>query len=120
MAIKAGQILHAMNQFIVDRIQTGGAGSLNIPQERVYELGNYQAVGLVRDIPDLTFSLDVLDVSTQVEALLCGSTDPEADTFGTDGSTGTTYLLAKYATADIISPFKSTQGAFNVVKGVAV
>jgi hypothetical protein len=125
MAIKAGQILHAMNQFIIDRIQTGGAGNLNIPQERVYELGNYRSVGIVRDVPDLTFSLDVLDVSTEVEALLCGA-DPltaEGDgggTLGTDGLTGSNYPLATNATVDIISPFKSTQGAFNVVQGVAV
>lgn len=125
MAIKAGQILHAMNQFIVDRIQTGGAGNLNIPQERVYELGNYRSVGIVRDVPDLTFTLDVLDVSTEVEALLCGAdpNTPEGDgagALGTDGLTGSNYPLATNATVDIISPFKSTQGAFNVVQGVAV
>lgn len=125
MAIKAGQILHAMNQFIIDRIQTGGAGNLNIPQERVYELGNYRSVGIVRDVPDLTFTLDVLDVSTEVEALLCGAdpNTPEGDgagTLGVDGLTGSNYPLAINATVDIISPFKSTQGAFNVVQGVAV
>ena len=120
MAIKAGQILHAMNQFVIDRIQTGGAGNLNIPQERIYELGNYQSVGIVRDVPDLTFTLDVLDVSTQVEALLNGSTNPDADTLGTDGVSGTNYPLLTSGVVDIISPFKSTQGAYDIVKGVAV
>lgn len=120
MAIKAGQILHAMNQFIVDRIQTGGPGNLNIPQERIYELGNYQSVGIVRDVPDLSFSLDALDVSTQIEAILAGSTDPDGDTFGTNGLTGTNYQLSAAGVMDVISPFKSTQGAFDIVKGVAV
>lgn len=120
MAIKAGQILHAMNQFVVDRIQTGGAGNLNIPQERVYELGNYQAVGIVRDIPDLSFTLDVLDVGTQVEALIVGSANPDADPMGVDGNTGTRYDLANNSTVDILSPFKSAQGSFDVVRGVAV
>jgi hypothetical protein len=121
VAIKAGQILHAMNQFIVDRIQSGGAGNLNIPQERVYELGDYQSVGIVRDVPDLSFSLDVLDVGTQVEALLTGSADPSADVSGDGTSTdGTLYDLSTATSVDIISPFKSTQGAFNIVKGVAV
>jgi hypothetical protein len=120
MAIKAGQILHAMNQFVVDRIQTGGAGNLNIPQERIYELGNYQSVGIVRDIPDLSFSLDVLDVGTQVEGLICGATDPDSDALGTDGVTGTRYDLLNNQTVDIVSPFKSAQGAFDVVRGVAV
>lgn len=129
MAIKAGQILHAMNQFVVDRIQTGGAGNLNIPQERVYELGNYQSVGIVRDVPDLTFTLDVLDVSTQIEALLNGSADPEADpglgmldnsATPTPWVTGTGYQLSAAGVVDVISPFKSTQGSFDIVKGVAV
>lgn len=121
MAIKAGQILHVMNQFVVDRIQTGGAGNLNIPQERVYELGNYQSVGLVRDVPDLTFSLDALDVSTEIEALVTGSSDPHTDALG-DGSVtdASAYALSAWAPVDVISPFKSTQGAYSVVQGVAV
>lgn len=110
-----------MNTFIVDRIQSGGAGNLNIPQERVYELGNYQSVGIVRDVPDLSFTLDVLDVGTQVEALLYGSTDPSTDVLGDGTATaGALYDLSTSKTFDIISPFKSAQGAFNVVKGVAV
>lgn len=120
MSIKAGQILHVMNQFVVDRIQTGGPGNLNIPQERIFELGNYQSVAIVRDTPDLSFSLDCLDVSTEVEALLTGSADPSADVLGTDGTTGTVYKLANSKPVDILSPFKSATGAFDVVKGVAV
>lgn len=124
MAIKAGQILHAMNQFIVDRIQTGGAGNLNIPQERVFELGNYQSVGIVRDVPDLSFSLDVLDVGTQVEALVCGADKPDDDVANPLGNGTTTaaaaYALASWQPVDVISPFKSSQGAFDIVKGVAV
>lgn len=123
MAIKAGQILHAMNQFIVDRIQTGGAGNLNIPQERVYELGNFQSVGIVRDVPDLSFSLDVLDVGTQVEALLTGATNPDNDTdhpLGDGTTPGASYSFADAIPVDIISPFKNAQGAYTVVKGVAV
>lgn len=113
-----------MNQFIVDRIQSGGAGNLNIPQERVYELGNFQSVGIVRDVPDLSFSLDVLDVGTQVEALLCGAADPGDETANPLGNgtsvDGALYDLSTANTVDIISPFKSAQGAYNVVKGVAV
>jgi hypothetical protein len=124
VAIKAGQILHAMNQFIVDRIQSGGAGNLNIPQERVYELGNYQSVGIVRDVPDLSFSLDVLDVGTQVEALLVGAMSPDDDAVNPLGDGNATeaseYNLAQATTVDIVSPFKRSQGAYNVVKGVAV
>lgn len=114
MAIRAGQILHVANGFVVDRIQTGGAGQLNIPQEKVFELGNYQSVGIVRDVPDLTFSLECLDVDTEVEALLLGATDPGADPGGTK------YELSKNKPIDIVSPWKSPYGDFAAAKGVAV
>lgn len=114
MAIKAGQILHVANQFVVDRIQTGGAGALNIPQEKVFELGNYRSVGIVRDVPDLTFSLECLDVDTEVEAILTGSVNPFAD------AASTKYELANNKPIDIISPWKTPHGAFVSVHGVAV
>jgi len=114
MAIKAGQILHVMNQFVVDRIQTGGPGDLNIPQDKVFELGNYQSVGIVRNVPDLSFNLDCLDVDTEVEALLTGVLDPYAD------AEGTKYELANNIPIDITSPWKSPYGDFETVSGVAM
>jgi hypothetical protein len=126
MAIKAGQILHVANSFVVDRIQTGGPGNLDIPQEKVNELGNYQSVGIVRDVPELTFSLECLDVDTEVEALMQGSDSPHDDARGdlrdpTPGTTvGTKYETAKCRPIDIISPWKSPDKNFEVVHGVAV
>lgn len=114
MAIKAGQILHAANNFIVDRIQTGGPGNLNIPQDKIHELGNYQSVGIVRDIPDLSFSLDCLDVDTELEALITGSADPGAD------ASGHKYELALNRNLDILSPWKSPYGDFAIVRSVAI
>lgn len=114
MAIKAGQILHVANQFVVDRIQTAGPGDLNIPQEKIYELGNYQSVGVVRDVPDLSFNLECLDVGTEVEALLVGSENPHTD------ATSTKYELALNKPIDIISPWKTPYGDFEAVRGVAV
>lgn len=126
MAIKAGQILHAMNRSVVDRIQTAGAGNLNIPTEKIRELGNYQTVATVRDIPDLSFNLDCLDVDTEVEALLTGvsSADVETEAFGDpDGATPTEAaeydLLQNYA-VNITSPWKSRQGDFDVIRAVAI
>jgi len=73
MAIKAGQIVHAGNGVaIIDRIQSGGPGQLNIPTEKIYELGNYKSVATVRDVPDLSFSLESFDVSTEIEGLITG------------------------------------------------
>lgn len=74
MAIKGGQILHVGNGVsVIDRIQTGGPGQLNIPTEKIYELGNYKSVATIRDTPDLTFSLESFDVSPEVEALVAGA-----------------------------------------------
>lgn len=114
MATRAGQVLHTVNGFVIDRIQTAGPGNLNIPQEKVYELGNYKSVGIVRDVPDLSFSLDCLNVDTEVEALLCGSTDPGSDVDGTE------YDLSLAKPLNILSPWKSPYGAFTAVRGVAV
>lgn len=73
MAIKAGQIVHVGNgAAIVKRLQTAGPGTLNVPVETIYELGNYKSVGQVRDIPDLSFSMESYDVSSEMEALLLG------------------------------------------------
>ena len=53
MSIRGSQILHDVNGYVVDRIQTAGPGALNIPEEKVYELGNFETLATVRDIPDL-------------------------------------------------------------------
>ena len=114
MAIKAGQILHVANQFVVDRIQTGGPGDLNIPQDRVFELGNYQSVGIVRGVPDLSFNLECLDVDTEMEALLTGSSDPYAD------AQSHKYELLLNKHIDITSPWKTPYGDFEAVQGVVI
>lgn len=103
-----------MNQFVVDRIQTGGPGDLNIPTERIYETGNYQSVAIVRDVPDLSFNLDALDVDTEIEAILTGSADPSAD------AAGTKYSLELAQAMDIVSPWKSAVGSFDIVRSVAI
>lgn len=112
MAIKAGQILHSGNDsVIIDRIQTGGPGTLNIPTEKIYELGNYQSVATVRDIPDLSFTLESFDVSTEIEALLTGAL-PTAP-----------LDLATARLLDIASPFKAGKDAadpFKVISAVGI
>jgi hypothetical protein len=133
MAIKAGQILHVANQFVVDRLQTAGPGDLNIPTEKINELGNVKSVATVRNQPDLTFTLDALDVSTEIEAILCGKNGDgqtadtaadlpakTADPFSVDGTGGTKYQLEKYYPVDIVSPLKSSMSSFVSVHGVAV
>lgn len=102
MAIKAGQILHLGNdQFLIDRIQSAGVPNINIPRDRIFELGNYLTLGNVRDIPDLGFTMDSYDMSTELPALLTGV----APSTLTSGS----YVdFANLKPMDIVSPFKKT------------
>lgn len=113
MAIKAGQFLHDANGFVVDRIQTGGVGNLNIPEEKIYELGNYQTVATVRDIADLSFDAESLDVSSEFEAILLGI-DP------TTTNDGDEFDFAGHLPIDVISPFKAGSGSFAIVRGLAI
>lgn len=113
MAIKSGQILHDAHGFVIDRIQTGGAGQVTIPEEKVYELGNFQTVATTRDIPDLTFDLESLDVSTEIESLILFR-DPTTAVDGDEFDFGDAVPM------DIISPFKSDNNQYNIIRGVIV
>lgn len=113
MAIKGGQILHVGNGVaVIDRIQTGGPGQLNIPTEKINELGNYKSVATVRDTPDLSFTLESFDVSTEVEELITNGENPAT---GID--------LARATPIDIASQFKAGINApepFRVTASVAL
>jgi hypothetical protein len=116
MSIKAGDLIHVANQILVDRAQTAGPGQLNVPTEKIYELGNYQSVATIRDTPDLSFNLESLDVSAEIEAMLVGKD------FATDAA-GTEYDLATSLPLDIVSQFKKgkTDAApFDVAGSVAI
>lgn len=102
---------------MIDRIQTGGPGQLNIPEEKIYELGNQHAVGVVRDIPDLSFDLESLDVSTEFESVLLAKTPVAPASIGT---TGNEYDFNKSIPIDVVSPFKSTNTTFDIVRGLVV
>jgi hypothetical protein len=111
MAIKGGQILHVSGGFIIDRIQTGGVSGINVNEDRLEELGNVEAIGTVRDIPDLTFEIESFDVTTELESILVGGDNSEA--------AGTLFDLTQFVPINIISPFKAA-GAFTVDGGVVV
>ena len=113
MAIKGGQILHTANGFLIDRIQTGGVNSLNINEDRIEELGNYEAIGTTRDIPDLTFELETYDMSTSIENINTG----RAENFST--ATTELDLVGNYTNVDILSPYKGS-GTFDIIKSIAV
>ncbi len=115
MAIKGADILHVGNTTLIDRLQSAGPGQVNVPLTKIYELGNYQSVGIVLDIPDLSYTLTSVDASAAMESLLCGTT------FSSD-TAGTTYNFATAAPINIVSQYKNGRTAaspFNVAIGVA-
>lgn len=113
MAIKAGQILHDIHGFVIDRIQTAGVSNVNIPETKIYELGNFQTVATIRDIPDLSFSMDSLDVSCEIEAIMTG-VDPTTITAHQQ------FDFSNSIPVDINSPFKAGTNQYNIVKGISL
>jgi len=102
LSIKGGSVLHVGNNAVLlHRLQTAGPGTVNIRRTTVFELGNYLSVGQVSDIPDLTFSMESLDASCAMEALLLDK--PVGTTHAFD------FTLAKVL--NIKSAFKPGQGA---------
>jgi len=113
MAIKAGQILHDVNGYVINRIQSAGPGNVNVPEEKVFELGNFESVCTIRDIPDLSFDMESLSTSTEVEALLT-NLDPELTLDGQE------FDLSDSQPIDVLSPFKSATNQFDIVNGIIV
>lgn len=113
MALKGGAMLHTVHDTVlVERLQNAGPGTVNIPVEKIYELGNYESVATIRDVPDLTFTLESLDVSTDLEAFLL-DVSPDEDEFD----------LAAAKPVNIatqIKPGKKQPDPFTVAKAVAV
>lgn len=115
MAIKGGQILHVVGgpdaNFVVDRIQTAGVTGINVNEERLEELGNYEAIGTVRDIPDLTFEIESNDSTTEIESLLTGGDGTE--------TLNTSLVLTEAVPINILSPYKASN-LFTIVGGVII
>ena len=75
MAIRFGQFLHiGSNDFLIERLQTVGPDALNIPTERIREVGNYQSVATIRDTPDLSFAINSYSATVELEEYLLGAT----------------------------------------------
>lgn len=117
MAIKGGDLLHVGNDTtLIERLQTGGPGQLSIPTEKIYELGNYESVATVRDTPDLQYSLESLDVTPALEALLTGVKPA-------DYAAATSFDLSTVTAIDLLAPLKPGKerpAPFDVTQSVAV
>jgi len=113
MAVKSGQIVMTKDGFLIDRVQTGGVSNIGIPEEPIYELGNYRTLTTIRDTADLSFDIESYDVSCKMEALLLGL-DP------TTVTTGQQFDFNLGLPFNVLSPFRSSQNYFNTIRGLQV
>lgn len=71
MAVKAADVIHTgRGSYLLSRLQNVGPGGLQIPTETIREVGNYKSVAILRDVPDLSFTMNSFDVSTTLEQML--------------------------------------------------
>jgi hypothetical protein len=100
MAVKGADLVHAGNTVLIERAQNAGPGQVNINTEKIYELGNYKSVASIRDTPDLTFTVESLDASAAIEAMLVNTG------FGALAA-GSSIDLSKAVPLDVVSSFKN-------------
>ena len=114
MPVKSAQILTVPNGgYVIDRIQNVGPSDINLNEEKIYEVGNFNSVDTVRGRADLSFNLESLDVSTEIEAILT-AVDP------TSTSDGDEFDLKDHVPINIISPFKESGTSYDINAGVVI
>ena len=113
MAIKSGQILTQGDGYLIDRLQTSGITNLQIPEERIYELGNYYSLATIRDTPDLSFELQSVETSLKTEAILLGLNPSTL-------AAGQQLSLTNAVPLTILSPFRSAQNLYTTINGVII
>lgn len=121
MSVHAGSILTVGGNNVIDRIQSAGLGDVRVPIETIREVGNRLVVDKVPGEPDFTFTMESLDVSTDMMALLTGKVgaqDPASPPGGADPA-GTEYKWDDCGPINIASPWKdpATGAAGNIVAG---
>jgi hypothetical protein len=118
MSVHAGTILHVAGNNVIDRIQSAGLGDVRLPIETIREVGNELVVDKIPGEPDFTFSLESLDVSTDLMAFLTGKVGASASAAapGSGDASGTEYKWEDCEYVNITSPWKDpTTGSAGVV-----
>lgn len=119
MSIRAGSILHVGGQNVLDRIQQAGLGNVNLPIETIREIGNEEVVDKIPQEPDFTFTIQSLNVSTELMAFLTGKSGAQASASPPGGSdpAGTEYRWLDCVMVNIASPWKDpATGSAGVVQ----
>lgn len=111
MSINAGSILHLAGNNVIDRIQSAGLGDVRLPTETIREVGNREVVDKITTEPDFTFTLESLNVSTELMAFLTGAkggTEQASGAFpGSSDPDGTEYNWLDCGFVNIPSPWKN-------------
>lgn len=113
MSMRAGHFLNRGGRFLISRLQSAGADNLNIPSEKISELGNEISVATVYDTPDLSFSMESLDLQLDIEAILT-RVDPSTVI------AGQAFDFVNAKPLDIVSPWKAKYGTFLTTAGAIV
>jgi len=119
MSIRAGDILHVAGQNVLDRIQQGGLGNVNVPIDTIREVGNVEVVDKIAQEPDFTFSIQSFNVGTELMAFLTGKSGAQASgSFpGSSDPNGTEYNWLDCGFVNIASPWKNpATGSAGVVE----
>jgi hypothetical protein len=123
MSVHAGTILTVAGRTVLQRVQSSGLGNVNIPKDTIREVGNELVVDKVPQEPDFTFSLETLDVSCDIEAMLQGKRG-DGGAGGSNGASsgdadGTEYPWETAQPLNIASPWKdhATGSAGHVAAG---
>jgi hypothetical protein len=121
MSVHAGSILTVGGNNVIDRIQSAGLGDVRVPVETIREVGNRLVVDKIPGEPDFTFTMETLDVSTDVMAWLCGKVGALASGSapGNADPVGTAYSWADCGYVNVASPWKdpTTGSAGNIEAG---
>jgi hypothetical protein len=109
MSVHAGSILTVGGNNVIDRIQSAGAAG-DVPIETIREVGNRLVVDKIPGEPDFTFTIESLDVSTELMAWLTGKiggslTDPTGFPGAADAA-GTGYRWSDTGYVNVTSPWK--------------
>jgi hypothetical protein len=110
MSVHASSIITVAGQNVIDRIQEAGLGDAKLPIETIREVGNREVVDKVPGEPDYTFTMNSLNVSVELMALLTGKVGASGATAsaGAPGLTdpeGTEYDWLDCGFINILSPW---------------
>jgi hypothetical protein len=97
----------------VDRLQSAGLGDARVPIETIREIGNDLIVDKIPGEPDFTFTMESLDVSTDLMAFLHGKigTQVADEPPGFGDADGTEYKWEDCQFVNLTSPWKRNVGS---------